>query len=356
MMNLLSMNSKGLWEPMNKVPVRNIYYLILYAFGAIKDRTTLSSKDLEENDSFQDVLVKLFIHEVEKIIKRGIYQDYTGIENETQFIRGRFNLKKSLINPKRKIICSYDEFINHQACNKMIKYTLNKLLLSNNIDSMTKRKLRTVYFYFESVPFENFSIKEIENIPLNRLNKHYEIALQFALFLNYEMIPKNTHGQYSFIQIFENEETMSKIYEAFLYNFYAVNLDNKYAVKNGSRFDWELTKLDDTSSNLPKMVTDIEIKHSDKFIVIDAKYYKDAFSNYHQARKFRSTHLYQMHAYLSYYQNKHENLHGILLYPSNGYNFNESYNKENEYRLSFSTVNLSNNWDEIHESLLDIVK
>ena len=57
---------------MNNIPIKNIYYLILYAFGAVKSKDTITTKDLEKSASFNDVLIKIFISEVEKIIRKRI--------------------------------------------------------------------------------------------------------------------------------------------------------------------------------------------------------------------------------------------------------------------------------------------
>lgn len=340
---------------MNNIPIRNIYYLILYAFGAVKNKDTIKTNGLENSTSFNDVLIKIFINEVEKIIQKGIYHDYYLVDDESTFIKGKIIIKDSLISTNQKIQCSFDEFNNNHACNKIIKYTLNKLLFENSIEYKLKKKIRRNYFYFESVPLEEFTKNNIKSIQLNKLNSHYQIALKFALFLNHELIPQDSRGNFDFIHIFENEEIMSKIYESFLYNYYDVNLDENYRVRSGSRFDWEMYKDDESSPNLPMMETDIEIRNDDTLIIIDAKYYKNAFSTRFELEKFRSSHLYQMSAYLNYYETKHAKIRGILVYPSNGYSFYERYKKSDSYRIEFATIDLSKSWDLIEKELLRLL-
>lgn len=340
---------------MNSIPIKNIYYLILYAFGAVKNKENLNTKGLETSSSFNDVLIKIFLHEVEKIIRTGIYHDYDLIDEDTLFIKGKINIKESLINPNQKNRCSFDEFNNNHVCNKIIKYTLNRLLFENSIEDDLKKKIRINYFYFESVPLMEFSANDIKSIQLNRLNSHYQIALKFALFLNHELIPKNVKGTFDFIHIFENEETMSRIYEQFLFNYYEVNLDNVYHVKGGSKFNWELYRDDKQESNLPMMETDIEIRRDNALIVIDAKYYTNAFSSRFEVEKFRSSHLYQMNSYLNYYENKYEKVRGILVYPSNGYSFYERYKRNDSFGIEFATIDLSKDWDMIDHDLMRLI-
>lgn len=340
---------------MNNIPIKNIYYLILYAFGAVKNKEVIKTKGLETSTSFNDALIKIFVNEVEKIIRSGIYHDYVQVEEETIFIKGKINVKQSLANPTQRTYCSFDDFNHHHICNKIIKYTLNRLLFENTLEDSVKKKIRRNYFYFESVPLEEFSENDIKSIHLNRLNSHYKIALKFALFINHELIPKNMKGNFDFIHIFENDETMSKIYEQFLYNYYDVNLDESYHVKSGSRFEWELYKSDDGQSNLPIMETDIEIRRNNTIIVMDAKFYRDAFTSRFEAEKFRSSHLYQMNAYLNYYEDKYDQVRGVLVYPSNGYSFYERYKRDNSYGIEFATIDLSKDWNIIEADLMRLI-
>ncbi len=151
---------------------------------------------------------------------------------------------------------------------------------------------------------------------------------------------------------------MNQLYEKFLYNFYKINLDsNEFKVKPGSKFDWELIKLHEEKTLLPQMMTDIEIRsNNNSLIVVDAKYYKNAFSDRYGVEKYQSTNMYQMNAYLDYYLGKYQLLRGILLYPSNGYEFHHKYEKLNSYKIEFATVDLNKEWKEIEENLFSIIE
>ena len=347
----------------NKIPIENIYYLVFYAFDAVKNKEFISKKDLEK-ESFEEVLIDLFLFEVNKIIKYGLYKKYNLIEEESFFIKGKINLKESLLKTNNKVVCNFDDFNPNDIVNRIIKFTLNKLLFVNGIDKDIKRKIKNKYFYFEEIPLKEFTLKEMSNLKFTRLNKHYELALRLAQFIIFELIPKDSRGKFDFIHIFENEETMNRIYEKFLLKFYQVHLTD-YKVKGNARFNWELEKVSDGDFELPLMETDIEIrkKGNKDLIVIDAKYYTKAFSDRYETKKFHSANLYQMSAYLNYYEklkNKEENLvydniKGILLYPSNGYEFHEVFEKNNRYLVEFATLDLSKDWKEIKSDLLKII-
>jgi 5-methylcytosine-specific restriction enzyme subunit McrC len=104
------------------------------------------------------------------------------------------------------------------------------------------------------------------------------------------------------------------------------------------------------------MRTDTILKSRDRVIIIDTKYYKETLVKYKGGHpKIRSDHLYQI---MSYIHNRHKNnaseprQEGILLYPVvGGANISLSYNIDG-FKVGVETVDLSNNWLEIHNELL----
>lgn len=348
----------------NSIPIKNIYYLILYAFDAVKNKEFIAQKDLEK-ESFEEVLIDLFLFEVDRIIKYGLYKKYNLVEEESFFIKGKINLKESLLKANNKVVCNFDDFNSNDIVNRIIKFTLNKLLFANSIHKDIKRKIKSKYFYFEEIPLEEFTLKEMSNLKFSRLNKHYELALKLAQFINFELIPKDSKGNFDFIQILEKEETMNKIYEKFLLKFYEVHLPSNYKVKGSARFNWELEKITDGDFEIPLMETDVEIRDTKNktLIVVDTKYYIKAFNDRYETKKFHSANLYQMSAYLNYYEKEkndkeellYKNLRGMLLYPSNGYDFYETFKKNEKYFIEFATIDLSKDWKEIEANLLRMI-
>ena len=69
----------------------------------------------------------------------------------------------------------------------------------------------------------------------------------------------------------------------------------------------------------PAMLTDITLQGKNKKIIIDTKYYKEAFQTRYDKQKINSSNLYQLFSYLKNQEMDSEitlNCEGILLYPS----------------------------------------
>ena len=91
---------------------------------------------------------------------------------------------------------------------------------------------------------------------------------------------------------------------------------------------------------LPQMMTDIEIRNNDNnsLIVIDAKYYKNAFSDRFGVEKHQSANMYQMNAYLDYYMGKYQSLRRYCYILQTDMNFTINMKKLMLIRLSLQQL------------------
>lgn len=80
---------------LNKIPIDNIYYMLCYAWDKLDylDRNKVGI--LEENDVL-NLFSRIFVNEVNFIIKKGLYREYNSFEEESSIIKGKINLNKSI--------------------------------------------------------------------------------------------------------------------------------------------------------------------------------------------------------------------------------------------------------------------
>ena len=107
---------------------------------------------------------------------------------------------------------------------------------------------------------------------------------------------------------------MARLFETFVRNFYKIE-QSEFTVK-GEEIKWKCTpegeidrqmlhikwKLTSESEEdlrmLPIMQTDISLCSSMRKIIIDTKFYKEAFKAKYAQEKINSNHLYQLFSYL----------------------------------------------------------
>lgn len=337
---------------MSGIPIRNIYYMILYAFDKVKHLDQIEDKSFENVSIASEVMVELFLNEVGNICRKGIYRDYNRVTEESLFIKGKLDIKSTILKSKSTSTIIYDDFNGNNDINKIIKYTLNRIIFSN-VKQEFKNRAKLYYSYFNKVDLIELSDDIYRTCLLNRINSNYEFAIKLSVYINKKIIPDNHKGKLKFYDILDDEETMSTIYEQFLRNFYKIHTDYDVSRKN---YNWFLKPLEGSDySLLPKMETDIEIEiNKDYKIIIDAKYYKEALNSRYSAKKFASNNIYQMNTYLVH-NLRYNKLRGILLYPCVTEEFHQYFEKKNSYTIEFHTIDLSQRWNEISQNLISIV-
>lgn len=339
---------------MNKIPIENIYYMVLYAWNKINNKEFISNKGLENINNINDIVVELFLIEVSRICKKGLYGEYIDDDHVSEFIKGKININESIYLIEPKMSCKYDSFSKNNKINRILKSILTRLYFMRDIDKESKKRIRALLLEFHGIEDRILEEKDFKTISYNRLNGDYRFPVELGYLIYKNSIPTEEENVNIFIDIDRDEETMSSIFEEFLKNFY--NLHTDYQIRSRN-YSWDIEPLENSNIGLiPLMKTDIEIERLEEKIIIDAKYYRSAFTYGYDIKRFISNHMYQITAYLRKNVNKNEkrNLRGILIYPSNGYDFYERFLSKEGYTIEFKTVNLNKKWYEIEEDLLSI--
>lgn len=339
---------------MDNIPIENIYYMVLYAWNKINNKEFIGKSGMENIKNINDVVIELFLKEVSIICKRGIYGEYMDQDHTVEYIKGKINIKESIYLIDPKMSCNYDEFSKNNKINRILKSILTGLYFTENINKVFKKRIRALLLEFHHIENIILDEKDFHTISYNRLNRDYKFPVELGYLIYKNSIPTEEESVNTFIKIYIDEETMSSIFEEFLKNFYKIHTDYKISSRN---YSWDIEPLEDSNMGLiPLMKTDIEIERQEEKIIIDAKYYKSAFTYGYDIKRFISNHMYQITAYLRKNINTKEKrkLRGILIYPSNGYDFYEKFLSKEGYTIEFKTVNLNKKWDKIEEDLLNI--
>ena len=104
------------------------------------------------------------------------------------------------------------------------------------------------------------------------------------------------------------------------------------------------------------MQTDISLTSTTRKIIIDCKFTPEATQHHFEAEKLRSSHLYQVYAYMNNLPEGKltDTCEVMLLYPTVDLPLNASYMDKGR-KISIRTVNLNQAWEGIHEDLLELL-
>ncbi len=338
---------------MNEIPIKNIYYMVLYAWNRVKDLSGISEKNIEGLRDFNDVITELFLSEVMQLLRKGISREYINIVDRSEFIKGKIDIASSMKLIQPNIVCHFDEYSEDIILNRVIKTILIRIVSTLGIKDDHRKQARKLLLHFANIRQIYLDENLYKSLVFNRFNKDYEYAIDMGMLIYKNSIPNERDGDYKFINIIDDQEQISSIFEEFLRRFYEIhsgyNVHRRY-------YNWKWESIDKSNINLlPRMETDIELTTADIKIIIDAKYYKNAFSSKYEGKKLISNNIYQMKAYLSQNLDKYNILRGIIIYPSNGYEINEKFYSNKGYTMEFRTINLNTEWKQIESRLLEII-
>ena len=353
---------------MDKIPIKNIYYMLCYAWNIIEEIDNIEFGD-EKFENIYNIMAKILDIFLNSLIKRGLYKNYILIEEDLSMLKGKIDFSKSVkrnIINKKKLICRYDILSTNILFNQIIKATLNKLINYKNIDKDLKNKLIILRRYFIKIKDININNNTFKSLNYHRNNMQYKVIINICKLVNQNLIlDKNSDGDIGKFFIDKNErKTMNKIFEKFVLNFYKIHYQ-KLKVKS-QQIKWQIDK----DYLIPNMRTDITIYSKEKCLIIDTKFYKEIIKKHKNKKMIIASHLYQIYAYMNNYMNNMEiklkqtkTIKGILLYAGTNNMIDKNIDKnnleyeiQNKYFFSIKLLDLSKEWKNIENQLKKIIK
>lgn len=335
--------------------INNIYYMLAYAFRfdkLIEKNIFLGS--FEEFENVYDLLSFMLFTFINKMIKRGFYKDYKLTTEITSVARGKINFGQSikentLIN--RKLVCSFDDFSDNIYLNKIIKTTLFYLIKSNKMKKENKQKIKKIYLYFDDIDILDNRTIRWNQIILNKSNRRYQVIINICYLILKELIITQENGENRYRDFFEDEK-LSVIYERFVREYYKKH----YPKLNPSikSMKWNIDEGYPMIDFLPTMITDINLYHENKVLIIDTKFYANILEKGRYDKKIISRNNWnQLFAYISNYSyNSDKKVSGMLLYAQTDEEIaNNSVTSVMGYKMSIRVLDLRRNFNSISYEL-----
>lgn len=337
----------------SRVPVKNIYYMLVYAWKHPYEKNLISIYDEDEKD-LVNLLCKVLIVKVKSLIKRGFYTEYFVKEEESGIIRGKILFKESLqkLSHKRaKMYISEEEMSVNNLHNQLIKSSLHLLLEMDNIELESRKELERVISYFRDINLIKLDSKLFKSVSLHRNNQHYGFILNVCQFIWENVFIHEGEGEKELQDFSRDHYKMAALFENFVKNFYQKEIQS-------SKVKSEIMKwpaVGEMLERLPIMETDISLEFEGQKYIIDTKFAHKAFKGRYSKKSVESPYVYQLFSYLinDEYKRK-EKAKGILLYPKVDESFLLNDNIHG-FDITICTVDLDQNWQSIHKRLLEIV-
>jgi 5-methylcytosine-specific restriction enzyme subunit McrC len=338
-----------------KIPIQNIYYLLVYAWDSLEEADLLQMEP-EQSTDLLELFANVLSSGVAHILRRGLDRGYLLHEEAIPGIRGKLQVSetaKRALRRSGRAFCVFDEQSYDIPSNRIIKATLRRLLRAKELSEVNRALVGEDYRRLNEISDIELSNDHFRLVQLHRNNAFYVFLLDVCLIIHNNLLPDERSGEMVFRDFVRNEGDLAALFEKFVRNFLARE-QNHYRVTS-SRLKWNATADTAALEFLPVMQTDIVLSSIDRKIVIDTKFYSEALQRSQFKETVRSGHLYQILAYLRNIPVVGAiSLEGMLLYPTDDRTLELKYVLEG-YPISIRTVNLNQPWQQLRQDLLELV-
>lgn len=335
--------------------IKNIYYMLTYAFKVLTQKN-YEEVASESFDNIYDLFATILIKGVNKQVKQGLYKEYVLHHNDLTTVRGKINIRDTIINKmqrKQLIACEYDELTENNLYNQIIKATIYLLLSEESVKTQSKIQLKRLLIHFSKVSVINSKEIPWHNLQYQKNNETYQMIMNICYFIIDNLLLTTVRGDYKSPMF--SEKNMNLLFERFVLNFYKKHYQDIKV--HAPHIQWNLDEGYDQRDEiyLPRMETDILLEKNNKSLIIDTKFYSKPMT---KNDKLQSHNLYQI---FSYVKNKDRNINetvsGMLLYAQTERDLYPDF----EYRLdgnliSAKTLNLNQDFETIQYQLNQIVE
>ncbi|TVR52003.1 MAG: hypothetical protein EA425_05740 [Puniceicoccaceae bacterium] len=340
-----------------RIPIRNLYYLLLYALELDPLRGRVPSRITNAPDLINFFALLLAL-QVRTLRNRGLDRNYVEQREELGLLRGKLDFHASSRRLSRRtssMICEFAELSVNILSNRIVKTTIEGLLRRQDLDRTSRDALQLPREMLRRVDVIPLTPSVFHRVAYHRNNRHYRTLVNLCRLIARHSMPTEEEGDHAFHGLEENPEMLHSIFEKFVRNFATILCPEGRV--SSSIVQWNGDGLDLPSrAALPVMKTDLSMCFPHRNLMLDCKFYREALTMNFDRAKLRSAHLYQLHSYLTNQARAPgwETAAGILLYPEVDEEFDFSY-RISGHPIRVTSLNLNQDWPLIEQHLRDIL-
>jgi 5-methylcytosine-specific restriction enzyme subunit McrC len=342
------------------VPVRNVYYLLSYAWDALEEAGPAAT-GVAPFKTLPDLLAAVLAAGVERLVKRVIDRGYVPVAEDTRTPRGKIvigeTVKRNLLHlpAVHGVSDTLDADVPH---NRAVKAGLARLARCDAVDPALRARCLDLRRRLPSVADVPLTAGLLARIQLHRNTHRYRLPVEVCRLLLHALLPDPGTRRVAFRDFTRDDRLMARLFERFVRNFYRRE-QAAFPKVGGVRIDWAAVEGDDAAlALLPEMQTDVCLESAERQLVVDCKYYSQTLGGYYDARTLHAPHLYQLFAYLrnlAVRDGQGKLLEGMLLYPTVDRELDLQYTVHG-HPVRVATVDLGRDWLDIHRRLLELIQ
>jgi 5-methylcytosine-specific restriction enzyme subunit McrC len=259
------------------IPPRNIYYMLLYAWGHYRGGQMSVLGD-DDSPNLPTLLARVLNFHTRRLLRAGLDRGYLNLQEEGRRVRGRLLLgemvKRQTVKLRGLAVYEFDELTPDVLHNRILLETLVRLSKSPRVDAETKHEVGLTARRFRDVSRVHLTPSLFGRVTLSRNTAQYRLLMDICSLLLRELMPDSDEGNTKFQALADDEVRMEALFEEFLRSFYRLELPDVQV--SAKEYTWSTGQADLAAvALLPKMRTDITLRSRDCALTIEAKFNKE---------------------------------------------------------------------------------
>ena len=332
------------------VRVRNVYWLMAYAFRAVdlRDYAQIGAEDFRGMD---ELLAAILLLGVEAQRRRGFDRGYRLVEEDGWRIRGHVDLRKTAgleLSGELGAHYDYDEYDENTLLNRIMKTCLGALLRSTMVSAGRRNRIGTALGWLCDVG----EVDDPRRIPWGRLryhrnNRSYQLLMNVCYLVVNSLILTQEAGPLR-LASFDDSQWFSTLYEHFLLEYY-----RRHFPQLGAHAE-SVKPSALAPAFVPVMLTDVTLSYAGKTLILDAKCYGKILSMHYGRGILSADHVRQIYYYATH-AGSAEDVSAVLVYAGTGEPVSDADWIDQGYRLGCRVLDLGLPFDDISSKLDAIV-
>ena len=348
----------------SRIPVRNIWLLLLYASELFRHLDSSSRAGVEDNpDDIPDLIAEILAREVERRLARNLSMGWRTRQADITRVRGRVDLRRTetrRLLERGRVACRFDELTLDTPRNRLVRAALVRLaVIAGRKDVVTRCRSLAARLERLGVGVGRPPRTEVSVDTFGRWDAS-DLLMVAAAKLAFDLaLPNEQPGATALTSPYREIGWLRRLYEKAVAGFYDVVLSpGGWRVNHGKKIYWQYTgPTPGIESILPSMETDITLEHPAlrRRIIVDTKFTDIITLGRRGKESLQSGYIYQIYAYLRSQENGNDPLSldacGLLLHPCVDGMVDESAVIQG-HPIRFATVDLGAAAAEIRRQLL----
>ena len=349
-----------------RIPVRNLWVLMLYASDLTRVRGAFNAVVDDDINDIPDLVARLLAHAVDRRLRRNLTRGYYHREKALTRVRGRIDIlateARQLLS-RGEVFCRYADLTIDTPRNRLVRAALESIARFVRSDELARRcRALAATLARADVGGMRPSRAELaaDQIGRNDVDDRFMIALARLAFDL--ALPTETAGTTALVAPDREEAWVRRLFEKAVLGFSRVEFEPLgWLVRGSIPLEWPVSFPSVGLANiLPRMVIDIVLDPPGVSgrLVVDTKFTSILAIGRFGNAGLKSGYLYQMYAYLRS-QEGHDprwnEAAGLFLHPALGQQLHEHVTIQN-HSITFSTIDLSDTAMAIRNELRGVLR